>query len=122
MAMSNAERQKRWLEKNRALHNFRRRKKNLSGSDVTARDGGKVDSVVATPSAQPFETKKVGEFRMLVMPTERVEDEPTMPVVKPKIFTNDITGQIISERAWNELQRRKRKAKEGGYEIDEHSQ
>jgi len=65
----------------------------------------------------PFETKKVGEFRMLVIPSKEVEDEP----VKPTIFRNDY-GAVISERAWNQLQEKKRRAKEGGYVLDEYSQ
>ena len=64
----------------------------------------------------PFETKKVGEFRMLVLP-EQPKDEPVVPVVKPKVFFND-HGAQISERVWNDLQEKKRKALESGYEFD----
>ena len=67
----------------------------------------------------PFETKKVGEFRMLVLP-EHPKDEPVVPVVKPLIFRDD-NGRVISERAWNAFQKLKEKAK-GIYEIDDYIQ
>ncbi len=41
--------------------------------------------------------------------------------VKPLVFRNDY-GQIISERAWNMLQKKKEDAKKGGYVLDEYSQ
>ena len=81
---------------------------------------GEIPTPAPSLTKIPFETKKVGEFRMLVLP-ERVEDEDTMPVVKPQIFRNDY-GAVISERAWNQLQEKKRRAKEGGYVLDEYSQ
>ena len=71
-------------------------------------------------SSVPFETKKVGEFRMLVLP-EMPKEEATMPVVKPLIYRNDY-GAVISESAWGRLQEKKRVAAENGYELDEYSQ
>ena len=67
---------------------------------------------------------KIEELRELVKREEnrKPEERPTMPVVKPKVFVNDITGQVISESAWMELQRRKAEAKLKEYEIDEYSQ
>jgi hypothetical protein len=144
MALTNYERVKRWREKNRALYNLRRRnaRKNLpvpvlaeavtrtSGarpeterecplSSGEARESNKPD-VYCIPSDSrggqklPFETKKVGEFRMLVLPEE---ERPEMPVVKPKVFFND-HGAQISEKVWNQLQEKKRVAAENGYEFD----
>jgi flagellar assembly factor FliW len=55
---------------------------------------------------------------MLVLPEQ---DEATMPATKPLVFRNDY-GAVISERAWNQLQEKKRKAKEGNYHLDEYSQ
>ena len=142
--MTNAERQRKWIAKNRALHNLRRRnkRKNLpvpvlaepdtdrvlrheKGSE--ARESNKAitplpmshgcDEALDSRGGQtPFETKKVGEFRMLVIP-EMPKEEPTMPVVKPKVFFND-HGAQISEKVWNTLQEKKRKALESGYEFD----
>jgi len=122
MAMTNTERQRRWLEKNRALHNLRRRN---ARSNLLSADGDRTSKLATLaadsdsypePTKLPFETKKVGEFRMLVMP-ETHKEEATMPVVKPKVFLND-HGAVISERTWNILQEKKRIAKENGYEFD----
>ena len=123
MALSNAERQKRWLAKNRALHNFRRRKKNLSGGVVAARevrdtgDGG-VGIQMQSAGSIP-DRSKIQELRELIKQEENrvVDKEPTMPVVKPKVFFND-HGAQISERVWNDLQEKKRVANEVGYEFD----
>jgi hypothetical protein len=140
MALSNYEKQKRWREKNRALYNFqqRNRRKKLSGSEKSLGESGGIKTLVKTeiesefepqhPSSirdttqpsMPFKTKKVGEFQMLVMP-ERVGDESTMPATKPLIFRDD-NGRVISERAWNALQKLKEKAKENEYEIDDYIQ
>lgn len=48
---------------------------------------------------------------------EKVVEAP----VKPQIFRNDY-GQIISEPAWNRLQKMKQHAKENHFEMDEYSQ
>jgi len=156
--MTNAERQRKWIAKNRALHNLRRRnkRKNLpvpvlaepqvydkigklkSGQDYPSQhcEGSSGEARESTPVVRgaaetskasdsrggqlPFETKKVGEFRMLVLP-EQPKDEPVVPVVKPQVFRNDY-GAVISESAWKRLQKLKQEAKEGGYELDEYSQ
>jgi hypothetical protein len=131
MALTNYERVKRWREKNRVLYNLRRRnaRKNLPvpvladavSRFVTEESRGEArESTTAVDSrggqTLPFETKKVGEFRMLVLPEEPVE-RPEMPVVKPKVFFND-HGAQISEKVWNQLQEKKRVAEEKGYEFD----
>lgn len=144
--MTNAQRQAKWREANRALFNMRRRnarKKNfpvtkaersgalagdapksgitLGGSgqnlpaDTRVESGAKGE---ATAPVQPFTTKKVGEFRMLVLPKST---ETVVTDSKPQVFRNDYGAQI-SERAWKILQEKKRRAKEGGYELDEYSQ
>ena len=137
MALSGYEKQKRWRAKHRALYNLQQRNRRKRGdaestvcTGVPERENDRptVPDAVgeiptpATPSPKlPFETKKVGEFRMLVMPPKEIEGEVRTPVVKPLVFRNDY-GAVISERAWNQLQEKKRRAKEGGYEIDEWSQ
>ncbi len=159
MAMTNAQRQQRWLEKNRGAFNLRRRnaRKNLGsgGAGWKSSDQGRAEpkalaasptqnhlsgdrasriigsvsasetdaaeeirQVDSPPAQKLFETKKVGEFRMIVIPES---PETVAPESKPLIFRNDY-GQVISERQWKMLQGRKERAKEGGYEIDEYSQ
>jgi hypothetical protein len=135
---------KAWRLKNRSLWNlkqreYRRKKKNLSGGvesrhadvsgfqssdpsgqlEVTACEDQvqkrKSSSGSSAPPAQSlFQTKKVGEFRIL--PEEPVERRE-MPVVKPKVFFND-HGAQISESVYNRLQEKKREASEKGYEFD----
>ena len=74
MALSNAERQRRWLAKHRALHNFGRRKKKggdatcqfpttseMDSSETTKETGSNAEPVVRS-SGSAFETKKVGEL------------------------------------------------------------
>ena len=81
---------------------------------------GEAALTVRSSGAAQFETKRVGEFRMLVMP-EKAKDEPTMPATKPLIFRDD-NGRVITERAWNALQKLKEKAKEGEYHVDDYIQ
>ena len=135
-AKRNYERVKRWREKNRGLVNLRqreyRKRKTLGGVESSSElaterpnDIGQVSSDKSAPS-KLFETKKVGEFRMLVLP-EQPKEEPEMPVVassealrgggKPKVFFND-HGAQISEKVWEALQEKKRVALESGYEFD----
>ena len=121
---------KRWREKHRGLANLRQReyRKRLQGQRIPRGDGSDENRVPNggaakagdNPPTLKFETKKVGEFRMLVMP-EQPKDEPTMPVVKPLVFRDD-NGRVITERAWNALQKLKEKAKENEYEIDDYIQ
>jgi hypothetical protein len=50
--------------------------------------------------------------------------ESTKSVVvdsKPSIFRDDY-GRVITERTWNILQEKKRKAEKGGYFLDDYSQ
>ena len=143
MALSGYEKQKRWRAKHRALYNLQQRNRRKRGdaestvcTGVPERENDRptVPDAVgeiptpATPSPKlPFETKKVGEFRMLVIPPKEAEERTTMPVVassealrgggKPKVFFND-HGAQISERVWNDLQEKKREALESGYEFD----
>jgi Ni/Co efflux regulator RcnB len=145
MALSNAERQKRWIEKNRALHNLRRRKKNLSGGVYGhAEIGGGTETSLPSESlaigsaaprrlppnnlgsgnqAPTAQKSKIQELRELVRKTEEANHvrEITEEVVKPQVFRNDY-GAIISENAWKRLQKLKEKAREGGYILDEYSQ
>ena len=136
--MTNAERQRKWIAKNRALHNLRRRnkRKNLpvpvlaetqtipherqareSNTDHAVGRGESHGSDSRGGQNLLFQTKKVGEFRMLVIPPKEVEERSELPVVKPKVFFND-HGAQISEKVWNDLQEKKRKALESGYEFD----
>ena len=61
---------------------------------------------------------KITELRELM---EAASREPVEAVVKPLIYRDDY-GRVISETQWKRLQERKKKAKEGGYEIDKYSQ
>ncbi len=120
------------MEKNRAAFNLRRRnaRKGItaSSSRVEERHGlGREDSgstpETQTPS-QPFKTKKVGEFSMLVLPEEEkpaTDDSRTVKDVVGGIYRND-HGGVISKFAWEKLQRLKEKAEKGGYQIDDYSQ
>jgi Ni/Co efflux regulator RcnB len=131
MAMTNAERQAKWLEKNRAVFNLRRRNARKDQGKRVPRGDGSGESRVPNggaaeagdnpPTLNPFETKKVGEFRMLVLSPKEVENEPVVLSVKPLVFRDD-NGRVISERAWNTLQKLKEKAKENEYEIDDYIQ
>lgn len=64
------------------------------------------------------ERPTIQQLRELVA---NVSKEPVVEPVKPAIFRDDY-GRVITERQWNTLQERKRRAKEGGFEIDEYSQ
>ncbi len=70
-------------------------------------------------NSPPFTTKKVGEFRMIMIEPEKAVE--TAEVARPLVFRNDY-GAIITERQWNALQEKKEKAKKGGYVLDEWSQ
>lgn len=150
MALTNAQRQKKWREKNRALYNLRRRnaRRNLpvpalaepscapescEGGEVRESakrtDDGSVGSYPKAVGIDEPERCSSGNSRGGQNPTieklrklvESVQNEPVEAVVKPLIFRNGY-GAIISENAWNRLQEKKRKAKEGGYTLDEYSQ
>jgi len=116
MALTNYERQKRWRERNRVVYNLRRRnaRKGLKANPEYARASHEVE--IHGPE-HPRTT--IEELRLLVKQEEsrKPEERATMPVMKPKMFFND-HGAVISEKLWNELQERKRVAREKGYEFD----
>ncbi len=131
MALTNKERQRRWMEKNRAAFNLRRRNARRENSGL-----GKQESKVQTDVPRiemplpeiPFKTKKVGEFRMIVLPEEKpsteapvVEDGRAVSDVARGIYRND-NGGVISKFAWEKLQRLKEHAKANNFEIDDYSQ
>lgn len=123
MPLSNTERQKRWIEKNRALHNLRRRKKILNGGDTTSKNEASSNDLVVKrrsvdDQSAPVQPSKMDELRTLV---KMVTAEPIAPAPKPLIYRNDY-GQIISETQWRILQKRKQEAIAGGYVLDEYSQ
>ena len=131
MAMSGAERQRKWMEKNRAIHNLRRRNARKKLPTLGTADGPSSvevgvarrdvdDGPMTDTSVAQFQTKKVGEFRMLVLP-QKAKERSVVPVVKPQVFRND-HGAVISEEAFMELLRRKALAEKNGYELDEYSQ
>jgi len=128
MALSNYEKQKRWREKNRALYNFQQRQRRKKGGDATCQPdkretrqvGSNAAPTVRSAGAAGFETKKVGEFRMLVL-SENPEERSTMPVVKPQVYRNDY-GAVITEAQYNALQEKKKIAEQKGYVLDEYSQ
>ncbi len=152
MAMSNAERQRRWLAKNRAAFNLRRRnarkssslgekeaavesnrsRTEMARSEILGRESSdalssNVDGGSNAPPPQ-FTTKKVGEFRMVVLPEEKpTTDAPVSTDTRSRsdiamgIWRND-QGGVISKFAWDKLQKLKKEAKDGGYEIDQYSQ
>jgi len=131
--MTNAERQRKWIAKNRALHNLRRRnkRKNLSGNVVdpalAEKSCGTSETTLPTQPSVPFETKKVGEFRMLVVDSGKPEavldhrDNLGMDVAKPVVRRSE-TGMVISEEQWQKREEYKRQSKERGFEPDEYSQ
>lgn len=127
MAMSNAERQRKWREKNRALFNYRRRSSRKCDS-LDARSGIPAKDTIGLPQSQKLNhgastpparsSSKVEELRALI------EEEHAKPVeagVVPLVYRDDF-GRVISERQWKRLNKMKEDAKEGGYEIDEYSQ
>ena len=155
MAMSSAERQRRWLAKNRAAFNLKRRnaRKGLVGKEAVVQTDvpriemesqatvgsskaeehhgtrAKHEDVGSTPTPQtPFVTKKVGGFRMIVLPEEKpstgvsvIEETRSVKDVVGGIYRNDFGG-VISKSAWEKLQKAKQHAKENNFEMDEYSQ
>lgn len=88
-------------------------RKKLGSSVVPQRDRE------TSPTLKTDEPKgKIEELRELIKREhERVVEAP----VKPLIFRDD-HGRVITERAWNNLQRLKEAARIGGYELDDYSQ
>lgn len=128
--MSNAERQARWREKNRAIFNLRRRNaRKKKGSDATCQSNSnqmtgepctiRIGSE-AVPTVRSSGAATIEELRELVANVSKeppVEHAPS----KPLIYRDDF-GRVITERQWNILQEKKSRAKEAGYEIDAYSQ
>lgn len=89
----------------------------------------KHEDVGSTPTPKtPFATKKVGEFRMIVLPEEKpTADAPESTDTRSRsdiamgIWRND-QGGVISKFAYDKLQKMKEHAKEKEFEIDEYSQ
>ena len=119
------ERLKRWREKHKGLSNLRQReyRRKKSGA-VGATELITVRPDEVDPEKAASDIPTVQDLRELIKreETRKLEERAVVPVVKPKVFLNDITGQVISEAAWVELQRRKAEAKLKEYELDEYSQ
>src|SRR5205814_10575420 len=97
MALSNAERQKRCVTKNRALHNLRRRKKFAgSQSDELGRRGVAPERL---PN-KPAQLSKIDELRQLMEKSSKEPDQPAVQIYK------DDYGRLLTERQWNTLQNR----------------
>ncbi len=123
------------MEKNRAAFNLRRRNARKKEAGLGCREKEVVvEATVARTempfpeNPPPFTTKKVGEFRMIVLPEEKPAPEAPVGVeirsakdVIGGIYRND-HGGVISKFAWEKLQRAKQDAKDGGYELDDYSQ
>ena len=141
MALSNYEKQKRWREKHRALYNLQQRNRRKKGGDAECKSQTDLEDTnssqricseaapeVRSLGAAGFETKKVGEFRMIVLPEEKpateapvVDDGRSAADVARGIYRND-NGGVISKFAWEKLKKMKEHAKENNFEIDDYSQ
>ncbi len=117
---------KRWREKHRGLTNLRQReyRSGKKGVDLVKEEVKSEATLSRTEipileNPPSFTTKKVGEFRMIMIEPEKPLE--TSEVARPLVFRNDY-GSIITERQWNALQEKKEKAKKGGYVLDEWSQ
>ncbi len=151
MALTNAQRQKKWRDEHRALWNLRRRnlrkgsslveKESLVNTGVPRTEmppqenlgrkssdalSSNVDGGSNAPPPQ-FTTKKVGEFRMVVLPEENpATDAPSTDTrsrsdIAMGIWKND-QGGVISKFAYDKLQKLKEHAKENNFVIDDYSQ
>jgi hypothetical protein len=127
--MTNAERQRKWVEKNRALFNLRRRnaRKNLSSGsshddDVSGSDGSPVVSG-PTQNHPPAQTSK-DETLLKLRDLMKVEQEkPTVEVPAPtKVVRRSETGMIISEEEYQRRLELEERAREKGFEIDKYAQ
>ncbi len=89
--------------------------------------GGAAKAGDNPPPRSPFETKKVGEFRMIVLPEEKPvdvtvsDDTRSAKDVVGGIYRNDFGG-VISKSAWEKIQKLKSKGKEEGWQPDEYTQ
>ncbi len=151
MAMSNAQRQAKWREKNRALFNLRRRnaRKRLSlvekeaerdttvlrtemsigeksGSAPHAEDGNseRLQDVHNVPNGgdQQIPPPRPSILDLRKLIAEESQKPPETSVEsRPVVYRNDYGG-VISKFAWEKLQKMKAHAKENNFEIDEYSQ
>ncbi len=133
----NYERVKRWREKNRALSNLRQRqyrvnakmkKLGLAEKEPKVQTDIPRTEMPLPENPPPFETKKVGEFRMIVLPEEKpITDAPSSTDTRSRsdiamgIWRND-QGGVISKFAWDKLQKLKEHAAKNNFEIDDYSQ
>jgi hypothetical protein len=126
MPLSNYEKQKRWRDKNRALYNFQQRqRRKAKGGDATCHDR-QTESTHNSDSGSNAEltvqsagSATIQSLRELI--TKESEKPVETPVAVPTVFRDDY-GRVISEAQWQRLQERKKRATEGGYEIDAYSQ
>ncbi len=117
MAMSGAERQRKWIAKNRAIHNLRRRNARKKDSSLVGQEAATESTVPRTEATYTVvgKAETLAKLRELVeTPPETSEDAPTM--------VEEVRPAHISLRQWNETQRRKKAAKEGGYALDDYVQ
>src|SRR6266436_592850 len=118
MALSNKERQERWLKTHRALHNFRRRKS--KGGDATCPiSENPVQVSNAELTVRPAGSATITKLLELVKKESERPVEASVAV--PTVFRDDY-GRVISEGQWKRLQELNQEAKDGGYERDEYSQ
>lgn len=123
MALSNAERQKRWRERNRIIYNLRRRNAR-KGGDATCRDKNTMTDTPRTsnavPTVQTAGTATIDQLREMI----KVEHEK--PVVEAsthvKMPHRSPTGMVMTDEQWEKREEEKRKARERGFEYDEYSQ
>jgi hypothetical protein len=130
MALSNNERQKRWIARNRALFNLRRRlaRKEKANNGVVER--ALLDMQTererrrgANPEEKIYDKKET--LRVIREMVARDEDEDRLREVEvndPVMTYRDDFGRVISEKQWKLLQEHKEKARLQGYELDEFSQ
>ncbi len=131
---SNAERFRKWWEKNRALHNLRRRASYAKKKSGFVKEEPKSEATVPGIEIPPqekqalFTTKKVGEFRMVVLPEEKPitgvlesTDTRSRSDIAMGIWRND-QGGVISKFAYDKLQKLKEHAAKNNFEMDDYSQ
>ncbi len=124
MALTNAQRQKKWRDENRALWNLRRRNLRKGSSLVKKEPEG--EATVLRTEVTPKEGKEetLARLREMVKVEEEkpvVDDSRTVKDVVGGIYRND-HGGVISKFAWEKLQRLKEHAKENNFVIDDYSQ
>ena len=124
----NSERVKRWRDRNRALHNLRRRNYRKGLTDVK-KEPEREATVVRPEMTQDSKQAKISELRGLITAEEETPATSEGEIMETRsakdvvggIYRND-SGGVISKFAWDKLQRMKQHAKENHFEIDEYSQ